>query len=174
MAATTELRVHHGASPGLGVDATGLTLRMKRADDDIQDDQKPVPIPDDGVEFSWRKSVKLAAVTAPDNRISNVRIFSLQESLGADREIFFARSSGYVQASAGDQAGAIGSTNLDAFTATAPEVIQAGDVMLSSDTFPFDGGVRQDFWMFQLRHGIAAIAGDAAAAKTLVCRYDES
>lgn len=174
MAAATELRIHHGAAPGLGVDATGLTLRMKRADDDIQDDQNPVPIPDDGVEFSWRKSIKLAATTAPDNRISNLRIFSLGESLGVGREIFFGRSSSYVQASAGDQAGAIGSTNFDAFTATAPEVIQAGDVLLSSDVFPFDGGARQDFWMFQLRHDITAIEGDAAASKTLVARYDES
>ena len=113
-------------------------------------------------------------MTAPDNRISNVRIFSLQESLGVGREIFFGRSSSYVQASAGDLAGAIGSTNLDAFTATSPEVIQAGDVFLAGDAFPFDGGARQDFWMFQLQHDVTAIAGDAAASKTLVCRYDES
>ena len=174
MAATTGLRVYHGSNPGLGVDATGLTLRFKQADDDQQDDQNPVPIPQEGVAFSWRKSLKLAATTAPDNRISNVRIFSLQESLGVGREVFFGRSSSYVQATAGDEAGAIGSTNMDTFTATAPEVIQAGDVLLSSDTYPFDGGARQDFWMFQLQHAITAIAGDAAAAKTLVCRYDES
>ena len=174
MAATTELRVYHGASPGLGSDVTGQTLRFKRADDDIQDDQNPVPIPDDGVALSWRKSLKLAATTAPDNRISNVRIFSLQESLGVGREVFFARSGSYVQATAADEGGLIGTTNLDAFTATAPEVIQAGDVMLNSDPFPFDGGARQDYWMFQLQHAINAIAGDAAAAKTLVCRYDES
>ena len=174
MAATTELHVYHGAAPGLGLDVTGQTLRFKQADDDIQDDQNPVPIPDDGVAFSWRKSLKLAAIDAPDNRISNVRIFSLQESLGVGREVFFGRSSSYVQATVGDEAGAIGSTNFDAFTATAPEVITAGDVLLSTDPYPFDGGARQDYWMFQLQHAITAIAGDAAAAKTLVARYDES
>lgn len=174
MAATTEIHVYHGAAPGLGADVTGQTLRFKRADDDIQDDQNPVPIPDDGVALSWRKSLKLAAVTAPDNRISNVRIFSLQESLGVGREIFFARSSSYVQATLADQGGLIGTTNFDAFTATAPEKITAGDVFLSTDPYPFDGGTRQDYWMFQLQHAINAIAGDAAAAKTLVCRYDET
>lgn len=174
MAATTELRVHHGSSPGLGTDVTGQTLRFKQADDDVQNDQNPVPIPDEGVAFSWRKSLKLAATVAPDNRINNLRIFTLGESLGVGREVFFARSSAYVQATAGDQAGAIGSTNLDLFTPTSPEVIQAGDVILASDPMPFDGGVRQDFSMFQLRHDVTAIAGDAAAAKTLVVRFDES
>jgi len=174
MAATTEIHVYHGAAPGLGVDATGLTLRMKQADDDQQDDQAPVPIPADGVEFSWRKSLKLVALTAPDNRVGNLRIFSLQESLGIGREVFYNRSSSYVQASAGDQAGAIGSTNMDAFTATAPEIIQPGDVFLSGDAFASDGGARQDYWMFQLRHDTTAISGDAAASKTLVARYDES
>ncbi|HEU03188.1 hypothetical protein LCGC14_0273480 [marine sediment metagenome] len=173
MAATTQLRVHHGASPGLGVDVSGQTLRFKQADDDIQDDQNPVPVPDIGVAFSFRKSFKLAATVAPDNRIFNLRIFTLGESLGVGREVFFARSNSYVQATAADLTGAIGSTNLDAFTPTAPEVIQAGDVILGTDAMPFDGGARQDFSMFQLRHEDTAIQGDAAAAKTLVMRYDE-
>ena len=174
MPATTEMRVSHGAAPGLGTDATGLTLRMKQADDAAQDTQDEIPIPAVGVAFGWRKNVKLAATTAPDNRISNLRIFSLQESLGIGREIFFGRSSSYVQASAADEAGAIGSTNMDVFTATSPEVIQAGDVFLSTDAYPSDGGARQDYWMFQARHDVTAISGDAAASKTLVARWDES
>ena len=84
MTAATEIRVHHGAAPGLGVDVTSTTLRLKRADDDLQDANDPVPIPDVGVNYSWRKSLKLVATTAPDNKITNLRFFTLGESLVSD------------------------------------------------------------------------------------------
>lgn len=172
MAAQTEFHAYHGAVPGLGVDVTGQTMRLKRADDDLQDDQNPVPIPDVGVAFGWRKSLKLVAITAPDNRISNLRFFSLGESLGVGRKVFFGRSGSYVQATIADQSGAIGSTNLDLLTPTTPEVIQAGDVILSTDSMPFDGGPRQDHVMLQLRHEPTAVEGDAAASKSILYRYD--
>lgn len=174
MAATTEVRVSHGAAPGLGTDVTSQTLRMKRADDDLQNDASSVPIPATGVALSWRKSLKIVATTAPDNRIKNLRFFTLGESLGTGRTIFFARTGSYVQASAADQVGAIGSTDVDSLTPTTPEVIQLGDVILSTDSFPTDGGARQDYAMLQLQNDTTALSGDAAASKTLIYEYDET
>lgn len=174
MAATVEVRNFTGASPGLGVDVTNQTMRLKLADNSIQDDQNPVPVPASGVAFSFRKSLKIVATTAPDNRIRNLRFFTLGESLGPGRDVFFARTGSYVQATTADEGGAIGSTNVDLLTPTTPEVIQAGDVILSSDSFPTDGGARQDFVMLQLRNDPTATVGNAAAAKSLAYEYDES
>ncbi len=173
MAANVECRAFHSASPGLGVDVTSQTIRLKRADDDVQNDQDPVPVPSDGLEFSWRKSLKVVATTAPDNRIGNLRFFTLGESLGTGRRVLFARTGSYIQASAGDQAGSISSTDVDTLTPTSPETIQGGDMILSSDSFPTDGGALQDFVMLQLEIDPTASAGNSAAAKTLTYRYDE-
>lgn len=173
MAATVEARIHHGAAPGLGTDVTNQTIRFKRADDDVQDSVAPVPVPDAGFAYSWRKSLRLVIVTAPDNRVENLRFFTDGASLGVGREVFFARSSSYVQATAGDEGGAIGSTNVDSLTSSSPEVLQAGTLASSGDIFP-TAGTGQDFVMLQLRNATAALAGDAAAAKTLFYRYDET
>ena len=173
MPATVEVRALHGAAPGLGVDVSNTTIRFKRADDDFQDDNAPVPIPAVGIELSWRKSLLAVATVLPDNSLSNLRFLSLGESLGVGRDVFFARTGSYVQASAADQAGLIGTTNVDSLTPTTPEVIQPGTFITSSDAAPTSGGALQDIVMLQLRHDPTALAGDAAAAKTLIYRYDE-
>lgn len=172
MAAQTVAAVFHGVAPGTPIDVTNQTLRMKRSDDDTQDALSPVPIPSSGFEYSWRKSFKLFFTTAPDNAVSNLRFFSDGGSLGVGRSLLFGRSSSYVQASAADQSGGIGSTDVSQITAASPEVIQAGDVVISTDSFPTDGN--QDFVMLQLRNDSTAIAGDASAEVTCSYRYDET
>lgn len=174
MAAEVEIRVFHGASPGLGADVTGDTLRFKRADDDAQDALTPVAIPTSGYGYSWRKSFKLVVTALPDTQVGNLRFFSGGESLGAGRAILFARSSSYVQASIADEDGPIGGTDVDDLTAGAPEVIQAATVVDSGDTAPTDGGALQDYVMLQMRLDATALAGAAAAAKSLTYRFDES
>lgn len=174
MPATVQLRVFHGASPGLGADVTGDTLRFKRADNDTQDAVDPVPIPASGDAYSWRKVVKLVATTAPSNRLANLRFFSGGESLGTGRTVLFSRTGSYVQPSIADQDGPIGGTDVDDLTSGAPEVIQAGTFISSGDSFPYDGGALQDYVNLQMKLASNALAGAAAAAKTLTYRYDEA
>lgn len=174
MVASVELRVFHGAAPVLGADVTGDTLRFKRADNDTQDAVDPVPIPDEGYAYSWRKVFKLVCTAAPDNRLANLRFFSGGESLGAGRAILFARTGSYVQPSVADEDGPIGGTDVDDLTSGAPEVIQAGTFVASGDTVPTDGGALQDYVNLQMRLGSTALAGAAAAAKRLTYRYDEA
>ena len=174
MPAVTQVRVLHGASPGLGTDATNLTLRMKQADDDTQDATAPIPVPSSGKAYSWRKTFLFVANTAPDNAISNLRFFSDGASLGTGRKIMFARSSSYVQATATDAAATIGSTDVSTLTASSPETIQAGNLVLSTDSFPSSGGSLQEFVMLQLEVGTTATAGNSSAAMTLSYRYDET
>lgn len=173
MAATVEARVFHGAAPGLGVDVSGQILRFKRADNDAQDAQDPVPAA--GLGYSWRKSFKLVVVTAPDNEISNLRFFADAGSLGTGRRILFARSSSYVQAGAPDETTPISAVDVTSKTAASPEVIQPGELVNSGDAFPTDAGASssQDFVQLQLEHN-GAQAGNATSAMTVRYRYDES
>lgn len=176
MVSQTEARVFHGAAPGLGVDITGQTLRFKRADDDLQDANNPIPVPAAGVEHSWRKSFKLIMVTAPDNAISNLRFFSDPGSLGTGRTVLFARSVAYTQASAADEGTPISAVDVQTKTAASPEVIEPGELANSGDVFPTDAGAagQQDFVELQLAQDSTATVGNSAAAMTLRLRYDET
>ena len=174
MTATTEVRVLHGAAPGLGTNATALTLRFKQSDDDTQDALAPIPVPSAGKAYSYRKSFLFVATTAPDNVISNLRFFSDGTSLGTGRKVLFARSSSYVQASATDVTASVGSTDVTTLTATSPETIQAGNLILSTDSFPTAGAALQEYVMLQLEASTSATAGNSSSAMTLSYRYDET
>lgn len=174
MGATVEIREFFGASPGLGSDVTGTTCRFKRADNSTQDANDPTPIPASGYDYSWRKSFKLVATVAPISYLGNLRFFSGGESLGTGRTLLFARSESYVQASSADEDAAIGGTDVDDLTSSAPEVIQAGTFIASGDAMPTDGGALQDYVMLQLRMADDASAGGVGAAKALRMRWDEA
>lgn len=175
MAATVEVRIHHGAAPGLGVDATGATLRLKRADSDAQDAAFPVPIPAAGLEYSWRKSFRLVILTAPDNEISNLRFFSDGGSAGVGRRILYARSTPYVQASAADEAVAISAVDVTTLLVGAPEVLEPGVLCDDTDVYPLAEGAagQQDYSQLQLETGPTAVAGTGGS---VVCRlrYNET
>lgn len=168
MAATVEVRVLHGAAPGLGSDATGQTLRLKRSDDDLQNDQFPVPIPSVGTNYSWRKTFLLVVTSSPDNAISNLRFFSDGGSLGVGRTILFARAVGYTQASATDETVAISAVDVTTLTDVSPEVLVPGQLVDDLDPVP-TAGTGQDHVELQLAVDPTAQVGNSAAA--IVCRY---
>lgn len=174
MAAVVDVQVFHGVAPGTGTDVGGTTLRMKRADNDSQDASDPVPIPEGGYAYSWRKCLRLVASAAPSNALRNLRWFSDGASLGTGRAILFARGASYVQPSAADEDSPIGGTDAADLTSVAPEVITAGNFIQSGDVFPSDGGALQDWVFLQMRIGDDALAGAAAGAMTCTWRYDET
>lgn len=171
-----ELRIFHGAAPGLGTDVTGTTVRFKRADDDAADSANPVPVPAAGLAYSWRKSFKLVVVTAPDNEIDNLRFFADAGSLGVGRRVLFARSAVYTQAAAGDETVAISAVDVTTKTSSSPEVLEPGELVNSGDSFPTDAGAAgtQDFVELQLEQDPTTTVGNAAAALTLRFRFDET
>lgn len=175
MAAITEARVFHGAAPGLGVDVTGQTLRLKRSDDDVQDAAFPTPIPAAGLEYSWRKSFQLIIVTAPDNNISNLRFYSDGGVIGTGRRVLFARSPTYNQATAADETTPIGAVDVATLILASPEVIEPGVLCDSSDVYPLSEGAagQQDFCELQLEVQPTATVG-VGGSMTLRYRYNET
>ena len=75
MAASAQTRYYHGSSPSPGSDVTGLTVRHKRADNDVQDANNPIPVPASGTTFGWRKWSKENFSTTPAGAITNLRWF---------------------------------------------------------------------------------------------------
>ena len=130
-----------------------------------------MPVPASSFNFSWRKSLKLAApVTGPDNLLDNLRWFSFLQSLGTDREVFVDFPSVYTQGSFADESAAISAIKADDFTTGTPKVVNGGQVLGPAET----GTGFQDFVVVQERIGPTAVAGNAQNAKQIVWRYDES
>lgn len=171
MAADATISEFQGASPGTPADIDSSTVRFKRSDDSAQDSTNPVPIPAAGFNYSWRKSLKLRCpTTGPDNEIRNVRIYSEEQSLGTDREMLIATAGSYTQGASGDESSAISAVNVDTYTVSSPLVVAAGQVFGAAET----GDGTQDFVELQVRIGPTATPGNAAAAKGIVYRYDET
>lgn len=77
MAASAQTRYYHGSSPAPGPDVTGTTVRHKRADNDIQDANNPLPVPTTATfAFAWRKWSKENWPSTPAGNISNLRWFT--------------------------------------------------------------------------------------------------
>ena len=173
MAATVEVRVLHGASPGLGVDATSQTLRLKKADNDLADDQFLVGAPSAGVNHSWRKTLLLVVTASPDNSISNLRFFSDGGSLGVGRSVLFNRAAAYTQATAADETNPISAVDVTSKTIIAPEVLVPGQLVVAADPVP-TAGTGQDHVELQLAVDTAAQVGNPAGAIVNRYRYTES
>ena len=178
MVATVSVRALHGASPGLGTDVTGQTIRLKQADNDLQDDLFPVPIPASGdpPNFSYRKVLQLVIDTAPDNRISNLRFFSDGGSLGTGRRVLFRRQTAYTQPNAADTSAAISAVDVTTLTDVSPEVIEPGELVNDTDSFPTREGAagQQDHVELQLEVTSAATPGNSAGALVMRFRYTET
>ena len=157
------------------MDVTAQTLRLKRSDDDVQDAAFPVPIPAAGLEYSWRKSLRLIVVSAPDNEISNLRFYSDGGSVGTGRRVLFNRDPAYTQASAADEGTPIGATDVSTIVQASPEVIEPGVLCDSGDAYPLAEGAagQQDYVELQLEVGPTATVG-AGSAMTLRYRYNET
>ena len=74
-AAQVEIHSFHGSTPS-GSDVTGGTIRFKKADDDAQDTNNPIPIPSSGYEYSYIKTLQLKAVTSPSGKIDNIKWYT--------------------------------------------------------------------------------------------------
>lgn len=142
MPASAQTRYYHSSSPGTASgDVTGMTVRFKLADDDVQNTQYPIPLPlsPTGLSLSWRKSSKVNFVTSPGGAILNLRWFLA--TLPATGVNFFARTQLpgiYVTATAADQNGIPnftdttpnqGANNAAQYTSLAPLVVQSGTVL---------------------------------------------
>lgn len=142
MAASAQTRYYHSSSPGTASsDVTGMTVRFKLSDDDVQNTQYPIPLPvtTSAINLSWRKSSKINFVTSPAGAITNLRWFI---SGGPPTGVsFFARvqSPGiYVTATAADQNGIHNFTDTTAnqaannagqYTSLAPLAVNSGTVL---------------------------------------------
>ena len=173
MAAAVEVRVLHGAAPGLGFDVTSTTLRLKQSDDDLINAQFPVPIPLAGTSHSWRKTFLLVVTSPPDNAVSNLRFFSDGGSLGVGRTILFNRAVAYTQATAADQTTPISAVDSVTLTDVSPETIVPGVLVIDTDPVP-TAGTGQDHVELQLAVDPAAQVGNSAAAIVYRYRYNES
>ncbi|KKK46231.1 hypothetical protein LCGC14_3164250, partial [marine sediment metagenome] len=156
-----------------GVDVTSTTIRLKRSDDDLQNDQFPVPIPLVGTEYSWRKSLLLVVTAPPDNSIGNLRFFSDGGSLGVGRTILFGRRAAYLQASVADETTAVSAVDATTLTSVSPEVLQPGQLVSDTDPVPTQG-TGQDVVELQLAVDPTALVGNSAAAIVFRFRYNES
>jgi hypothetical protein len=145
MAASAQTRYYHGSSPGTASgDVTGLTVRHKLADNDVQDTNNPIPLPLSGMNLGWRKSSKVNWTTTPAGSITNLRWFISGGPPSGIR--FFARDQAadvYVFASSGDTAGIAGFTDTtpnqnanDAvnYTSSTPLTVNAGTVLSNPST----------------------------------------
>jgi hypothetical protein len=143
MSASSQTRYYHGSSPSPNPDCTGTTVRHKRADNDIQDSNNPIPVPSSGIAFGWRKSSKENFASSPAGSISNLRWFVASAFLTG---LYFGAwlNAVYTQGSdAGDDAGVTGFTdttpnqttnNASNYLAASPLTVNAGTVLSNPST----------------------------------------
>jgi len=145
MSASYQTRYYHGSSPGVASsDVTGLTVRQKQADNDVQDTNFPVPLLATGLSFAWRKSSKMNWTTSPAGSITNLRWFL--STLPPSGIRFFVRvqvAGIYIQATVADQSGITGFTDTTsnqtandatAYTSSAPLTVNSGTVLSNPNT----------------------------------------
>jgi hypothetical protein len=147
MAASAQTRYYHGSSPGVASsDVTGLTVRHKLADNDIQDSNNPIPLPPSGMNLGWRKSSKVNYVSTPAGSITNLRWFVSGGPPSGIR--FFARvqvTGIYIFATSNDQNGITGFTDtvgnqnandvvLAPYNSSTPLTVNAGTVLSNPNT----------------------------------------
>jgi hypothetical protein len=183
MAASVQTRYYHGASPGVASgDVTGTTVRYKLADNDVQDSNNPIQLPNAGLNLSWRKSSKVNFTTSPAGSITNLRWFLATVMLTGIR--LFARvqiANQYIVASAADVAGIAGFTDTvpnqntnDAvnYTSSTPLTVVAGTVLSNPNT---GEGSPQVFVETQASVGSTYNGGPGPIAPfTLTYRYNET
>jgi hypothetical protein len=185
MAASAQTRYYHGSSPAPGPDVTGTTVRHKRADNDIQDANNPLPEPATATyAWAWRKWSKENWTTTPAGAISNLRWFL---STTPPTGIFFAAwlQAVYPLGGASDVAddnGVNGFTDTTAnqnanvatqYTSVAPLTIQAGNVLVNPNTG--EGFGQGNFVVTQFGVNNTYTGGPGPiTAQTLTYRYSET
>lgn len=154
MAATAEIRIYNGSGGGTaGSDIIGTTIRFKRADNQTQDLNNPIPLPTSGENLSWVKWSKIRWTTTPSGSITNLRFFVASPPSGIKHYAW--TNATYTQGSSSDESGVTGKTdtqpNKDAndettHTSGSPLVVNSGTVLSNPST----GEGTQDFVAQQL------------------------
>lgn len=178
MVATTQIHVFNGSGP-TDADITGIAIRFKRADNNVVDANNPVPVPTAGTNYSWRKHTKLQVVTAPDNKIENLRYFTSGTSLGTGISHLVDVTAIYVQGSSADETSPATGTMVDSSTYTSgvPLTIVAGTVFdvldgTSVPAFNSSPSGSQAFLVQQISVDSTAGPGNSGT-RTASYRYDE-
>jgi len=182
VAASTQLRYYNGSSPSAGPDVTGTTVRYKRADNQTQDSNNPLPLSaTTSYVFTWRKQSKINFTTSPASNITNLRFFM---SSVPPTGIYFGAwlTNTYVQGSdAGDDNGVTGFTdttgnqatnNATNYTSSSPLTINSGTVL----TNPSTGEGSQEFLVTQMGCNSTYGGGPGPISPTigLSYRYNET
>lgn len=180
MAASAQTRYYHGSSPGsAGGDVTGSTVRHKRADNDIQDANNPLPVPTSGLVFTWRKHSKENYTTTPSGSITNLRWF-IGAAMAAGLYLGAWLNAIYTQGATADETGITGFTDTtpnqttnDAsnYLAAAPLTVNSGTVL----TNPSTGEGSQSYVVTQLGVRSTYAGGPGAISPVAVTyRYSET
>lgn len=180
MVATLQIISAHGATVSTTeTQVDGGTAKYKRADNDTNDLNNPVPKPSGSEEFSYRKSMRLKATVAPDGDLSNVRWFGDAGSLGTGVTLYghSKPTANYDQATSADNTVKIttdGGTAvvdfLGTYTSGSPLTMNSGGVMLTN---PTTGYGTQD--LFESQVGVANTASRGTKGpRTITCRVDET
>lgn len=170
MPATVAVISQHGAAGATETTVSGGSMRFKRADDDTANAAAVVPIPSSGVNYSWRKNLKIKITASPDNAISNLRFFTGGSAWATGVTLFAKTNASYVQGGSGDESAQLsGSVDASTYTSASPLAIAAGQVIANPDT----GYGTQDFLQLQGACGATATRGNVPA-QTLTWRFDES
>jgi len=74
MAAT--IQIHEMSALDQGVDKTDQTVRFKKADNADVDLVDPIPIPAEGEELSYSKTLRSYMAAPPDTQVSNLRWYT--------------------------------------------------------------------------------------------------
>jgi len=166
MAATVKILSYHGSTPS-GPDVKNQTIRFKTADDDGQNAQSPLVIPDSGYQYSYVKQLRLSAETAPTTVIENIRVFTDGALSWTDCGCYIVTGGmTYLDPTSQQDTALTGWTdNFGTFTSANP-------LLISGHLAAPNTGAFGDYVRLQLRVGSSATPG-VQSAETITFRYDE-
>jgi len=164
MAASMQTRVYYGAASSAD---SANHIRFKNADDNTDDLNNPVQIPDAGSNYSWKKTVALYAGTAPATSITNVRVYmDGANNYGTGVTLVGKLVASYTQAT--DATPISGGFDMFSKTAASPQVL-TGSIGATT------GKGTLQFLELQLVVAAGANPGDLhAVAENLAWLYDEA
>lgn len=178
MAVALKLYVYHTPSVSI-YDVTpsvsGPEIRFKRADNSTADLVYPVPVPASGINYSWRKPMRLQFFSGLAAQVSNLRWYAA--SAPGD---WAGTVSLYVGLTPSLTAGSYGSssdestqvgflTNADAYPSGSPLTINSGTVI----TTPSIPGFGTQDYLVQQMGVYAGTPSGVKSPRTCYYRYDE-
>jgi len=171
MAAVARIDAFHGPQGVGSVFPDGGRLHRADTDPTTDDGTVAILIPDTGVGYSLRKSLKLNFTQTPVGSISNLRFFGDGVSWGTGVTCYIKAVTTYVEAAESDERILFDPAAVDVigYTSVAPLVVQAGTVLSN----PATGYGNQNYLVLQLAGTYLALGG-AITPRTVTYRWDET